>query len=231
MKISYNLLLTVALLFCGSAYAQDWPNLQRYREADEKLKDSTVSAVYIGDSITDFWINKDPAFFKAHNYVDRGISGQTSPQMLLRFRQDVIDLHPKAVVILSGASDISLNTGPMTADMTQDNIKSMTELAEANKIKVVLCSILPAIHYPWRPDVQPADSVIALNAWIKNYAKEKHLVYADYYSVLVSYHKGMGYGLAEEDGVHPNLAATKRWNRSYKPHSKKYNKSKKNHKK
>jgi lysophospholipase L1-like esterase len=199
---------TILLLLLISAIkvsAQDWPNLKRYQPANKKVLDSTqvVNAVYMGDSITDFWIMQQPDFFAQNGYIDRGISGQTSPQMLLRFRQDVIALKPKVVVLLCGTNDIAGNTGPSTLEMVEDNIQSMTELAQANHIKMVLCSVLPAIKFGWRPEVQPVDSIIALNTWIKAYAKKKHLAYIDYYSSLVDDQKGFKKDYAV-DGVHPN---------------------------
>jgi lysophospholipase L1-like esterase len=191
--------------FTGFVNAQDWPNLKRYQAANEKLKDSMVNVVYMGDSITDFWLNNDSTFFKTNHYVDRGISAQTSPQMLLRFRQDVVELHPKAVVILCGTNDIAGNTGPMTLEMIEDNIQSMADLAKANKIKVILCSVLPSNHFSWKPNVQPADAIIALNTWINAYAKKKHFVYTDYYGALVDDRKGLKKEYSQ-DGVHPNKA-------------------------
>lgn len=195
--------ITISVMSFSAAIAQDWPNLKRYQATNEKLKDSTVSVVYMGDSITDFWLRNDSAFFQSNHYVDRGISGQTSPQMLLRFRQDVISLHPKAVVILCGTNDIAGNSGPMTPEMTEDNIKSMAELANTHKIKVILCSVLPANHFGWKPDLQPADSIIHLNEWLKQYAKENHLGYVDYYDALVDEQKGLKVDYSG-DGVHPN---------------------------
>jgi lysophospholipase L1-like esterase len=208
MKIIKYIATAAGLLLTCSAYAQDWPNLKRYQAGNEKLLDSTVKVIYMGDSITDFWLYSDSTFFKANHYAGRGISGQTSPQMLLRFRQDVIALHPKAVVILCCTNDIAGNTGPMTLTMTEDNIQSMAELAKANKIKVVLCSVLPASHFGWRPGLQPANSIIQLNSWIKAYAKQNHLGYANYYDALVDERGGMQKEYSE-DGVHPNPAGYK----------------------
>lgn len=205
MKTINYFLLLAGLLLAGSAHGQDWPNLERYHNANEKLKDSTVKVVYMGDSITDFWFYNDSTFFQNNHYADRGISAQTSPQMLLRFRQDVISLHPKAVVILCCTNDIAGNTGPMTQEMSADNIQSMAELARANHIKVILCSVLPSNHFGWRPDLQPADSIISLNAWIKSYAEENHFGYVDYYDALVDAQKGFKKEYSQ-DGVHPNLA-------------------------
>lgn len=208
MKTINYIMIIAGLLLAGSANAQDWPNLGRYHEANQKLKDSTVKVVYMGDSITDYWFYNDSTFFQNNHYADRGISAQTSPQMLLRFRQDVISLHPKAVVILCCTNDIAGNTGPMTLAMSEDNIKSMAELAKINQIKVILCSVLPSNHFGWKPDLQPADSIIRLNDWIKGYAKANHLGYIDYYSALVNDQKGMKNEYSQ-DGVHPNLAGYK----------------------
>ncbi|HZY35562.1 MAG TPA: SGNH/GDSL hydrolase family protein [Mucilaginibacter sp.] len=203
-KIIY---LTLLSLTATASFAQDWPELARYHAADEKIKQDqqSIKAVFMGDSITDYWLEADSAFFRQNDCVDRGIGGQTSPQMLLRFRQDVIELKPKVVVILCGTNDLAGNTGPMTPEMTESNIMSMAELARANKVRVVLCSILPADHFGWRPDLQPADSIINLNSWIKTYAKQNHLGYLDYYSALVNDRKGMKKEYSE-DGVHPNQA-------------------------
>jgi lysophospholipase L1-like esterase len=205
LKIALILLLTAGIQF---ANAQDWPNLGRYQADNEKLKQDQaahVAVVYMGDSITDFWIGASPDFFQQNNYIDRGISGQTSPQMLLRFRADVIELKPKAVVILCGTNDIAGNTGPETLEMVENNIMSMAELAKANKIKVILSSVLPANKFGWKPNLQPADNIIALNAWISDYAKSKHFAYVDYYPALVDDQKGLGKNYSE-DGVHPNKA-------------------------
>lgn len=204
-KKALSCTLASFLIVCF-AHAQDWPNLQRYQPDNAKLKALPVPkdrVVFMGNSITDFWINNSPGFFENNHYIDRGISGQTSPQMLLRFRQDVIELHPKAVVIECGTNDIAGNTGPSTVAMVEDNIKSMAELAKANKIKVVLGSVLPSNRFSWAPKVQPADSIIKLNVWLRQYCKDNNFTYVDYYSGLVDNAKGLKkeYGA---DGVHPN---------------------------
>ena len=129
-------------------------------------------------------VSYQPEFFEGKPYVNRGISGQTTPQMLVRFRQDVIDLKPKVVVILAGTNDIAGNTGPSTLQMIADNIMSMAELAEANGIKVVLCSVLPAYDYPWRKGLMPNEKIPALNTMIKSYVNSKGLVYLDYFSAM-----------------------------------------------
>jgi len=183
------------------ANAQDWPNLKRYQAANEQLKDSTVKVVYMGDSITDFWMQYSPEFF-TKGFVDRGINAQTTPQMLLRFRQDVIDLKPKAVVILAGTNDIAGLSGPSTLKMIEDNIQSMAELGKIHKIKVILCSLLPVTN---AHGGRPADKIAALNNWIKDYAKSNHFTYVDYYSAMVD--NQMNFKEAyNRDGLHPNKA-------------------------
>jgi lysophospholipase L1-like esterase len=188
--------------FCS---AQDWANLGRYRDVNDTLKGKKIRAVFMGNSITDSWIRESPEFFAKNDFVDRGISGQTSPQMLLRFRQDVIALHPGAVVLLCGTNDIAGNTGPSTLEMIEDNIMSMAELAKANKIKPVLCSVLPVLKYYWNTAVEPVEKIAALNAWIKAYAAKNHFRYLDYYAALADDQKGMKKEYSE-DGVHPNKA-------------------------
>ena len=156
--------------------------------------------VFMGDSITEAWhLDK---FFPGKPYINRGISGQTTPQMLVRFRQDVIDLKPKVVVILAGTNDIAGNTGPMTLEQTEDNLASMAELARANHIRVVLCSVTPAFDFPWSPGMTPAPKVIALNAWIRKYADEKGYVYVDYHSAMKDGRDGLP-AAQSKDGVHP----------------------------
>ena len=219
-QIAVLLFSTFFLFFAPSIKAQkdsvkeelnetnDWPNLRRYRSQNAQLnapspKENRV--VFMGNSITDGWINVSPDFFKNKPYLDRGISGQTTPQMLIRFRQDVIDLKPKVVVILAGINDIAGNTGPSTLEMIEDNLASMAQLANANGIKVVLCSVLPAYSFPWRPGIDPVQKIIDLNKWIKNYATEHHYVYVNYYDAMVDERKGLPENLSK-DGVHPNAA-------------------------
>lgn len=195
-------------LAAGQSKDEDWPNLARYHEADAKLAPPAPAenrVVFMGDSITDGW-DRDPAgFFPGKPYINRGISGQTTPQMLIRFRPDVIALQPKAVVILAGTNDIAGNTGPETPEMIEDNLMSMADLAKANGIKVVLASVLPAYDYPWRPGKHPAPKIDALNAWIKSYCEREGYVYLDYYSAMVDERPGMRAELSA-DGVHPNKA-------------------------
>ncbi|CAN5613089.1 hypothetical protein BH10BAC2_BH10BAC2_05990 [soil metagenome] len=189
----------------------DWANFIRYKAANEQLATTTSSkprVVFMGNSITDGWINADSSFFVGKNYIDRGISGQTTPQMLLRFRPDVIDLKPAVVVILAGINDIAGNTGPMTLEQTFGNIVSMVELAKANKIKPVISSVLPAFDFPWKPGMEPAGKVAKLNAMLKDYALKNNVVYLNYFSAMKDERNGLPESLSG-DGVHPNLAGYK----------------------
>jgi lysophospholipase L1-like esterase len=181
----------------------DFGWLARYKEADVALAPPAAGedrVVFMGDSITEGW--HFDAAFKGKPYINRGISGQTTPQMLVRFRQDVIDLKPKVVVILGGINDVAANTGPMTLEQTEGNLASMAELAVANHIRVVMCSVLPAYDFPWHPGMTPAPKVVALNEWIKAYAAERGHVYVDYYSVMKDERGGLPPTLSN-DGVHP----------------------------
>jgi lysophospholipase L1-like esterase len=161
--------------------------------------------VFMGNSITEGFAPYFARLFPGKPYVGRGISGQTTPQMLVRFRQDVIALKPAVVVILAGTNDIAGNTGPSTLEMIEDNIASMTELAQANGIRVVLSSVLPVFDYPWKPGLEPAPKIVALNRWIKGYAERRRAVYLDYHGAMADERQGMRKEFAE-DGVHPNEA-------------------------
>jgi acetyl esterase/lipase len=188
---------------------QDWPNLKRYSEMNKNISaNNSKRVVFMGNSITEGWMRADSAFFTTNGYIDRGISGQTTPQMLLRFRQDVIDLKPAAVVILAGINDIAQNTGPMTLEQTFGNIVSMTELAKANNIKVIISSVLPAYDFPWRPGLQPAEKVVQLNKMLKDYADRNNIVYVDYFSAMKDERNGLPKSLST-DGVHPTLEGYK----------------------
>jgi lysophospholipase L1-like esterase len=181
----------------------DFGWLARFKEADLALGAPAAGekrVVFMGDSITEAW--KIEASFPGKPYINRGISGQTTPQMLVRFRQDVIALKPSAVVILAGINDIAGNTGPETLEQIEDNLASMTELATANHIRVVLCSVLPAFDFSWSPGMMPAPKVAALNEWIKGYAAEKGFVYVDFYSAMKDDRGGLPASLSR-DGVHP----------------------------
>ena len=187
----------------------DFPWLERFKEADLKLGPPAAGekrVVFMGDSITEGWHFDAPGgVFAAKPYVNRGISGQTTPQMVLRFHQDVIDLQPKVVVILAGTNDIAGNTGPMTLEETEANIAAMAEMATANHIRVVLCSILPAFDYPWQPGLTPAPKIDEINAWIQKYAAEHKHVYVDYHAAMKDDRDGLPANLSH-DGVHPTQA-------------------------
>ena len=203
---SFYYLLLVSIFMGGKVNAQDWPNLNRYQNENTVLKPVEAGQkriVFMGDSITEFWSTVDPEYFSGKPYVNRGISGQTTPQMLLRLRADVIALKPTAVVILAGINDIAGNTGPMTIEMIRDNIFSMIELAKANHIKVILCSVLPAYDFPWKPNQEPIAKIKALNVILQNYALANDIVYVDYYSAMVDERKGLK-AVYSNDGVHPN---------------------------
>lgn len=188
----------------NSLNAQDWPKLNKFKEENAKLKEPATNenrVVFMGNSITEGWLKTYPEYFQGE-FINRGISGQTTPQMLIRFRSDVIKLKPKVVVILAGTNDIAGNTGPSTLEMIMDNLISMTELAQANGIKVVLCSVLPAYDYSWRPGKEPNIKIPELNKMIKEYARETHVTYVDYFSAMVDNKNGMKEELTN-DGVHP----------------------------
>ena len=186
----------------------DWGSLSRYRADNESLgvpESGEHRVVFYGNSITDTWAGYFGSMFPGKPYVGRGISGQTTPQMLVRFRQDVIALNPAVVVILAGTNDIAGNTGPSTLGMIEDNLISMTELAEANGISVVLSSVLPVYDYRWRPGLEPAGKIVELNGWLKEYASDRDVVYLDYHTVMADERQGLKSALSE-DGVHPNEA-------------------------
>jgi lysophospholipase L1-like esterase len=236
MKTEYVITILALLLFVGKAHAQpaaagdcaetktqltraqarlnDWPAMARYHDANGKVSlpaKSEARVVFMGDSITDSWDDpKYGGFFPGKPYIDRGISAQTTPQMLLRFRADVIALHPKVVVILAGTNDLAGNTGPMTLEEIEDNLVSMAELARANHIRVVLASVLPISDYESRdgkPIIRstqrPPEKIKALNQWMSNYAAQNKLTYLDYYSAMVD-SKGFLREELSEDGLHPN---------------------------
>ena len=190
---------------------RDWPNLSRYKEANAKVpapERSEARVVFMGDSITDGW--KLDEYFVGKPYINRGISGQTTPQMLIRFRADVIELKPRAVLILAGTNDIAGNTGPMTLEMIEDNYASMAELAKANGIKVIFASVLP-IHDYGKTKVstrRPPEQILKLNEWLKNYCKAKGHIYLDYFSKMVD-EKGMLKAELANDGLHPNAEGYK----------------------
>ena len=188
-------------------FHNDWANLDRYREENQKLdepKRGEQRVVFMGNSITAGWINLRPEFFKGKPYINRGIGGQTTPQMLIRFNQDVIDLKPGVVVLLAGINDIAQNTGPTTLEAIMDNISGMALLAKSQGIKVILCSVLPAYDFPWRPGLEPAGKVIALNRMIKDFAEKNDIYYLDYFSAMVDSRNGLPEKYSRDE-VHPTV--------------------------
>jgi len=204
-----RLLMVSILLASGLAEAQgDFAQIGRFAEENAALGPPARGedrVVFMGDSITEGWSRASPDFFDGRPYIERGISGQTTPQMLLRFRADVVALEPAVVVILAGTNDIAGNTGPMTNEMIEDNLASMIEIAAWNDIRVVLASILPTDRYPWAPEVEPASRVVAINRWLEEYAGRNDHIYLDYYAAMVNDAGGLDERYTY-DGVHPNEA-------------------------
>lgn len=181
----------------------DWPQLEHYRAANAALPAEAAGeqrVIVYGASVAEYWATRGASFFSGKPYLDRGIGGQNSAQMLVRLRQDVINLHPAAVVFLEGTNDVSQD---MTPEMSENNWRSIMELAKANGIPMILTSITPSSHFPWRPEMHPAKPIRALNAWLKDYAASHSLVYVDFYPVLANDEGGMKADLTV-DGVHPN---------------------------
>lgn len=210
MRLSKTFVIVGLALFAltNTAVAQDWAGLNRYWLANQKLEEPApgqLRVVFMGNSITDMWDDSDASFFQENPYINRGISGQTTPQMLVRFRADVIQLNPDVVVILAGTNDIAGNTGRATLGMIENNLASMAELAETHNIEVVLCSVLPVYRYPWSPRIKPAEKIVQLNQWMKQYAQKNGYTYCDYYSALVNDKGGMREAYSN-DGVHPTPA-------------------------
>jgi lysophospholipase L1-like esterase len=186
---------------------QDWANLKKYNAENKKIIESQIypDVVFIGNSITEGWVASQPEFFKNNNYEGRGIGGQTTPQMLIRFIPDVVNLQPKAVVILAGTNDIAGNTGFSSVEMITNNIQAMAQLARVNNIKVILVSILPVYDYPWRPGLKPVKKIAQINKWIKDYARKNAHTYLDLFTPLKDKNQGLPKKYSD-DGVHPNLA-------------------------
>ncbi len=214
LKIGFSLILSLSLLPQTPDCKTDWPNLARDQEENKKVPPANKNeqrVVFMGDSITDSW--DDPAFggfFSGKPYINRGISGQTTPQMLIRFRPDVIAHGPQVVVILAGTNDLAGNTGPTTLAAIKGNLQSMAELAKANGIRVVLASVLPVSDYELRdgkPIMQtgrrPPEQILALNKWLQEFTKSRGLVYLDYFSAMVD-DKGFLKNELSDDGLHPN---------------------------
>ena len=194
----------------GGGTLEDWANLSKYRASNVQIAnlEDPNRIVFMGNSITEGWLYHHPEFFENKSYINRGIGGQTTPQMLIRFKPDVVKLNPKAVVLLAGINDIAGNTGPMTLENIFENIASMAEIATAHNIQVVLCAVLPAKDFPWRPGLEPAPKVKQLNEYLKKYCAEKGHIYVDYYSALEDGEGGLkvpDYTTAT-DLVHPNRA-------------------------
>jgi len=184
-----------------------WAGVFRYKDANAKLPPPVPGekrVVFYGDSITEIWGHL-PTFFPGKPYIGRGISGQTTMSMLIRFRADAIDLHPAVVVILAGTNDIAQNAGPESMKLIEDDLRSMTELAISNHIVPILCSVLPTNDYPWRKGLQPGPKIVELNQWIESYCRDQHLVFLNYYPAMVNDKQGMRDGLSG-DGVHPSAA-------------------------
>ena len=224
--MKYNKILLILFLFSiamsnnaqdiyiqGGGTLTDWAHLKKYEQSNSELKkiNDPDRVVFMGNSITEGWSNFDKDFFINNPFVNRGIGGQTTPQMLIRFKPDVVNLNPKAVVILAGINDIAENTGPVTIENIAENIISMAEIAKANEIKVFICSTLPAIDFPWSPGMEPGPKVIKLNSILKNYCDSNNIPYVDYFSAMSDEKGGLKvpeYTTAD-DLVHPNLAGYK----------------------
>lgn len=189
----------------------DWANFKKYAAQNKQVpppQKGERRVVFLGNSIFEGWLRLRPEFFANKPYYDRGISGQTTPQMLLRFYEDVLALQPEVMVVKAGINDIAQNTGPYDQKNTLNNIKAIAQLARANKIKVIICSVLPASDFRWRPGLEPGDKVIALNLELKKFAAENRFYYLDLYSAVVDDKKGMKAEYAS-DGVHPTVAGYK----------------------
>ena len=222
----YNKILLILFLFSiamsnnaqdiyiqGGGTLTDWAHLKKYEQSNSELKkiNEPDRVVFMGNSITEGWSNFNKDFFINNPFVNRGIGGQTTPQMLIRFKPDVVNLNPKAVVILAGINDIAENTGPVTIENIAENIISMAEIAKANEIKVFICSTLPAIDFPWSPGMDPGPKVVKLNSILKNYCNSNNIPYVDYFSAMSDEKGGLKvpeYTTAD-DLVHPNLAGYK----------------------
>lgn len=202
-KLLTLILFSFTISAFGYAQKTDWANFNRYEKSNQEIT-QPVKVVFMGNSITQNWYSYHPDFFNSNNFAGRGISGQTSSQMLVRFRRDVIDLKPKVVVINAGTNDIALNNGPIKVTNIMGNIESMCQLAKANKIKVILTSVLPASQFPWRKQVKPVSSIILLNDLISAYAQDNKIPYVDYYSALVDNKGGLPKKYSN-DGVHPTM--------------------------
>ncbi|RNL53241.1 GDSL-type esterase/lipase family protein [Pedobacter jejuensis] len=220
MKITLSLFLSLIFTSClyrptvtvKEDFSDDWAMLRKYQKENDSIgppKKGEKRVVFLGSSIFEIWKQKDPEYFRNRAYVDRGISGQISPQLLIRFRQDVIDLKPKAVIILAGSNDLAGNRGHVSNETILSNIKSMAELAKLNQIKVILCKYLPIYEYPWNKSLKgTAEQIISLNKEIVSYAESENFTILDYFTPLVDERNGQKAEYTT-DGVHPNLAGYK----------------------
>jgi lysophospholipase L1-like esterase len=208
-----DLMSAPEIAIAGGGSLIDWANMNFYKDSNDKLKKITDTnrVVFMGNSITQGWSHFNASFFKNNPFVNRGIGGQTSPQMLVRFRTDVVNLNPKAVVIMAGTNDIAGNTGLIRIENTAENIFSMAEIAIANNIAVYICSTLPAIDFLWSPGLEPASKIVKLNTILKSYCKENGLTYVDYYTAMVDADGGLKVPdyTAADDLVHPNIEGYK----------------------
>ena len=208
-----DLMSAPEIAIAGGGSLIDWANMNFYKDSNDKLKKITDTnrVVFMGNSITQGWSHFNASFFKNNPFVNRGIGGQTSPQMLVRFRTDVVNLNPKAVVIMAGTNDIAGNTGLISIENTAENIFSMAEIAIANNIAVYICSTLPAIDFLWSRGLEPASKIVKLNTILKSYCKENGLTYVDYYAAMVDADGGLKVPdyTAADDLVHPNIEGYK----------------------
>lgn len=197
-------LLTALIITATAAFAQaqDWANFGKYEKANGEIK-NPPAAVFMGDSITEGWVGQRRDFFEKNNFAARGISGQVTSQMLVRFRADVLNLKPKCVVILAGTNDIARNQGVISVENIFGNIVSMCELARFHKIKPVICSVLPAHEYKWRKEIESVEPIRRLNGMLKDYAAKNNIAYADFYSAMLDERNGLPEKYSP-DGVHPN---------------------------
>lgn len=207
-----NIVLIALIFLTSKIYSQemktDWANISKYAKENQSLRVSSKNenrVVFMGNSITEGWKTNDPEFFSKNKYINRGIGGQTTSQMVVRFRPDVIALKPKLVVILAGINDIAQNNGPIELQDIFGNIVSMVELAKANNIRVILSSVLPANDFPWKKGMEPAEKIIKLNAMLEKYCLDSNIAFVNYYPKMVDSQKGLDKKYTN-DGVHPTLA-------------------------
>ena len=211
--ISCNSNTTNPIFIQGGGSLDDWANLAKYEKSNSELinLENNERVVFMGNSITENWITFNPDFFSDNPYINRGIGGQTTPQMLIRFKPDVVNLKPKSVVILAGINDIAENTGPMKINNIAENIFSMSEIAIANNIEVFICSVLPAKAFPWSPNIKPTKKVVELNSILKDFCLKNNINYVDYYTIMDDGKGGLKVPehTSADDLVHPNIEGYK----------------------